>query len=182
MYRGRAAKQINKEWPAARGGNAPERWGRAMGIRATQETTYKGMRCSVAQQAAALCYRTERGKTEVLLITTRGSGRWIIPKGWPIAGLTSAQSAAQEAWEEAGVKGACAPDCLGQFTYFKHESGMQPLLCLVDVFPLRVQTIHAEYPECVARKRRWFAPKKASLRVSDPELSSVLRNFGSLRH
>ncbi|MEN9850080.1 MAG: hypothetical protein RL128_243, partial [Pseudomonadota bacterium] len=59
-------------------------------------------------QYGALCWRMHRGKVEVLLITSRDTGRWVIPKGWPIDGLAPAQTAAREAWEEAGVEGDIA--------------------------------------------------------------------------
>ena len=64
-------------------------------------------------QYGALCWRMHRGKVEVLLITSRDTGRWVIPKGWPIAGLAPAETAAREAWEEAGVEGDIADDGLG---------------------------------------------------------------------
>jgi 8-oxo-dGTP pyrophosphatase MutT (NUDIX family) len=67
----------------------------------------------VRTQFGALCYRVRRGKTQILLITSRTRGRWIIPKGWPSEGLTPAQSALQEAWEEAGVTGRVQDVCLG---------------------------------------------------------------------
>ncbi|MFC6583776.1 NUDIX hydrolase [Sulfitobacter aestuariivivens] len=51
-------------------------------------------------QFAALCYRVKKGKVQVLLVTSRGTKRWIVPKGWPMDGKTPAQSAALEAWEE----------------------------------------------------------------------------------
>ena len=80
-------------------------------------------------QVAALCYRGEGDKTEVLIVSSRGTGRWIIPKGWPIRGLTSAQAALQEAWEEAGVrKGRTTGEVIGSYTYKKRKSGWAMLV------------------------------------------------------
>ena len=70
-------------------------------------------------QFAALCHRRRAGRTEVLLVTSRGTGRWIAPKGWPVAGLTPAETALQEAWEEAGVRGRVEDLCLGLYSYVK---------------------------------------------------------------
>ena len=89
-------------------------------------------------QFAALCWRSTRGRTEVLLVTSRETGRWVIPKGWPIAGLSPAEAAAREAWEEAGAKGKMAEQALGFFTYDKvldRASDPVALPCIVAVFP-----------------------------------------------
>ena len=71
------------------------------------------------QQVAAICYRTNEAGKEVLLITSRDTGRWIVPKGWPINHKTPSESAAQEAWEEAGVVGRADSRPLGLFSYTK---------------------------------------------------------------
>jgi len=135
----------------------------------------------VLPQAAALCYRIEKGRLRVLLITTRGAGRWIIPKGWLIDGISPAQTAAQEAWEEAGVLGQCAGR-IGQFTHIKNGADQRPAPCLVDVFPLRVQSISRHFPEKGMRRRKWFSPKKAALKVRSPELAALLRSFRPYWH
>lgn len=64
-------------------------------------------------QYGALCWRLKDGKPQVLLITSRRSGRWVLPKGWPMDGLSGPEAALTEAWEEAGVRGKVKPDCLG---------------------------------------------------------------------
>ncbi|WKL33782.1 NUDIX domain-containing protein (plasmid) [Sinorhizobium meliloti] len=75
-----------------------------------------------AHQIGAICYRVnEMGAVEVLLITTRASGRWTIPKGWPIKNLKPHQAAEREAWEEAGVAGKAKKRALGYFTYLKNS-------------------------------------------------------------
>ena len=75
--------------------------------------------CAVAAQSAALCWRMHKGRVQVLLITSRDTGRWVIPKGWPMTGLSSAAAAAREAWEEAGVEGKVQETVLGTFVYDK---------------------------------------------------------------
>lgn len=72
-------------------------------------------------QYGALCYRvgTENGKVEVLLITSRGTGRWIIPRGWPMRKKKPHEAAEIEAWEEAGVRGRVRKTPVGRYTYLK---------------------------------------------------------------
>jgi len=132
----------------------------------------------VRTQFAALCYRMVDGKPEVLLITSRRSGRWILPKGWPMDGKTPAESAATEAWEEAGVQGKVHPRCLGLFSYHKEMTAQEPSLpCVAMVYALRVKSLSTKYPEAGQRKRKWLRPKRAAERVAEPELAHILRKF-----
>ncbi|SLN75028.1 NUDIX hydrolase [Ruegeria meonggei] len=136
----------------------------------------------VLQQSAALCYRVKQGQPEVLLITTRKSGRWIIPKGWLIDGLTPSETARQEAWEEAGVLGECRQLSVGCFSYYKHRSKKGSVQCLVDVYPLFVQSTVSRFPERAQRQRKWFTPERAAGRVNSGDLALLLRKVGLLPH
>ncbi len=132
----------------------------------------------VRSQFAALCYRVHNDKTQVLLVTSRTRGRWIIPKGWPVEGATPAEAAATEAYEEAGVKGKTFNICLGLYSYTKiMGEGEDDLPCAVSVFPVKVKTILKDYPEKADRKRKWFSVKKAAARVREPELRKILKHF-----
>ncbi|MBK0328559.1 NUDIX hydrolase [Rhodobacteraceae bacterium F11138] len=131
----------------------------------------------VRSQFAALCYRIVQNKPQVLLITARKSGRWIIPKGWPMDGMTPARSAAQEAWEEAGVIGKAVDRCLGLYSYNKNHCTVGGMPCVAMVFPVRVKSLAQNFPERKQRRRRWFSPKKAASRVLEPELARILRDF-----
>ena len=134
----------------------------------------------VRTQFAALCYRVVKGETEVLLITSRGSRRWILPKGWPMDGKTPGESAAIEAWEEAGVLGKSDERCLGLFSYSKSlDDGILP--CLAMVFPLKVKSLEKDYPEARQRRRRWFPQKKAAKLLKEPALAEIVRSFDSSR-
>ena len=130
----------------------------------------------VRSQFSALCYRFKGGSFEVLLVTSRGSRRWIIPKGWPMDGRTPAASAMQEAWEEAGVVGKPINTCLGLYSYSKviGETGTP---CLVMVYPVRVKSLATDFPEKGQRRRKWFSAKKAAERVAEPELARIIRDF-----
>jgi 8-oxo-dGTP pyrophosphatase MutT (NUDIX family) len=128
-------------------------------------------------QFGALCYRIVKDRPQVLLITSRGSGRWIIPKGWPLHGATPAEAAAAEAWEEAGAKGRIIDQCIGLYSYLKEMDEGADLPCAVLVYPMRVKTLADDFPEARQRRRRWFSLKKAAARVEEPELQQMLRGF-----
>ena len=125
-------------------------------------------------QYGALCWRMHRGKVEVLLITSRDTGRWVIPKGWPIDGLEPAQTAAREAWEEAGVEGDIADQGLGAFDYDKCVGLKGSVPCSVQVFGLRVAELKGKFPERKERRRKWFDFDKAARKVIEPELRALL--------
>lgn len=127
-------------------------------------------------QVAALCYRRTGGEKEVLLVTSRGTGRWIIPKGWPMRGKDSAGAALQEAWEEAGVRSRAVPKkAIGRYTYEKtHDDGWGgPVETLV--YPVPVEELAADFPEASERKRMWVSPDEAANMVREPELQDILR-------
>ena len=128
-------------------------------------------------QYGAVCWRMHRGKVEVLLITSRDTGRWVIPKGWPMGKRSPAQAAAQEAWEEAGVQGEIAETRLGGFDYQKFINPKRTLTCHVDVFALRVTKLVDKFPERKQRRRKWFAAEKAARKVIEPELRQLLAHL-----
>lgn len=132
----------------------------------------------VRTQFAALCYRVnKKGKHKILLVTSRRSGRWIIPKGWPMDGQTPAAAAVQEAWEEAGVRGTTTGQCLGLYSYQKRHRRAAPLPIVVMVYPLAVTEMEDDFPEQGQRERKWFSPKKAAGKVQEPELARILQEF-----
>ncbi len=128
-------------------------------------------------QYAALCYRLSGKDTnEVLLITSRDTGRWVIPKGWPMKGKSGAECALREAFEEAGVEGRLSPDPIGVYPYDKVlPDRVTP--CIVTVYPVEVSHLSKDFPEKGQRERRWFKAKKAAAKVDEPELRSLLNSF-----
>lgn len=133
-------------------------------------------------QVAALPYVMDKGKPRVLLITSRETRRWVIPKGWPMENLSSPDAAAAEAWEEAGIVGKVSDKCLGFYAYNKAFPNADPLPIVVAVYPMKVKALKDIFPEVGQRKRKWMTPKKAAERVQEPELSAILRRFdGHLR-
>jgi 8-oxo-dGTP pyrophosphatase MutT (NUDIX family) len=134
------------------------------------------------QQVAALCWRPARGAPpampEVLLVTTLSTRRWILPKGWPVAGLSLARSAAQEALEEAGATGQVGETPLGDYFYLKEKKDGSALPCRVSVFALKVSGHHRRFPEKGARELAWLPLDEAARRVSEPGLGRILLDFG----
>jgi len=126
-------------------------------------------------QVAALCLNEATG--EVLLVTSRGTGRWIVPKGWPMAGRSLAEAARQEAWEEAGVKGRVGQAEIGRYRYDKHQDRGFAIPVEVRVFPLYVDELEQDFPESQERKRRWFAPAEAARMVAEAGLKQLLRSL-----
>jgi 8-oxo-dGTP pyrophosphatase MutT (NUDIX family) len=125
-------------------------------------------------QYGALCWRMRRDNLQVLLVTSRDTGRWVIPKGWPHDNQDGANSAAREAWEEAGVEGAVDPRCLGVFAYDKVQPASANVPCVVGVYGLRVHRLLRRFPERDQRRRKWFSVEKAARRVAEPELRALM--------
>jgi uncharacterized protein len=136
---------------------------------------------AVGIQYAALPYRIENRRVRILLITSRGSRRWVIPKGWPIAGLTPQDAAATEAAEEAGVIGRIEADPLGSYRYLKRVGGVHDKAVQVIVFPFLVEDIRETWKEQGQREARWFAYSEAAVAVAETSLKRLIRKFGAAR-
>lgn len=128
-------------------------------------------------QAAALPWRPAVEGVEVLLVTSRGSGRWVLPKGWPEAGETLAESALREAREEAGIDGKASAEAFGHYYYSKVLSSGMQWHCQVEVYPVEVSREHKKWPEMKERERRWLPPRKAAEMVQEPDLAELIAGF-----
>lgn len=135
------------------------------------------------RQIAVLPYRTESAAVDapisILLITSRGTGRWVIPKGNEIKGLSPHASAAREAEEEAGVLGAACPTPLGSYRYRKRRSSGASVWTDVDVFPFAVTVELDNWEEQHQRERRWFSLTEAARMVDEEDLRALIRTFGA---
>ena len=116
----------------------------------------------------------EDGKPRFLLITSRETKRWVIPRGNPIAGLEPWDAAAQEAWEEAGVRGEVEEQALGTYQYEKRKADGSTVPAVVHVFALRVDAQAETWPEARERERQWFEPEAAAEAVEEDDLKSLL--------
>jgi 8-oxo-dGTP pyrophosphatase MutT (NUDIX family) len=129
-----------------------------------------------ARQVAALCWRRRKGLVEVLLVTSRETKRWVIPKGWPMEGLKDFNAAKIEAFEEAGVDGRVARKPLGRFRYGKRKPDtVVPVR--VEVYGLEVRRTKRSWPESKQRRREWFSVEGAAMRVQEAELKAIIRSL-----
>jgi 8-oxo-dGTP pyrophosphatase MutT (NUDIX family) len=142
------------------------------------ETDRKRRRPITRLQYGAVPYRkTASGDYEVLLITSRETKRWIVPKGWPIRGLTPPKSAAREAFEEAGVHGRISTKSLGSYIYDKRLGDQETVRCAVEVFALRFRNQEKTWPEAHLRRTQWYSVADAIATVEEPGLKSLIEAF-----
>ncbi len=128
-------------------------------------------------QFGAVCYRVQGEKIQILLVSSRTSKRWIVPKGWPTDGSTPAEAALREAREEAGAIGRVTGNCIGIYSYVKSLNGAAGLPCVVAIYPVKVSRLEKSYREKAQRKRKWVSLKKAIAMVDNLELGQILRDF-----
>jgi 8-oxo-dGTP pyrophosphatase MutT (NUDIX family) len=125
-------------------------------------------------QVAALPIRKRRGKVEVLLITSRETKRWVIPKGWPMVGLKDYNAAKQEAYEEAGIGGRIGTKSIGHYDYMKRTKSGVEKHCRVEIYPLKVFNLKRNWPEKTERTRSWFSVEAAAEKVAEAGLKAVI--------
>ncbi|MCM2293848.1 NUDIX hydrolase [Allorhizobium sp. BGMRC 0089] len=140
------------------------------------------------QQFGAICYRScDTGKAcdtgkdgvEVLLITSRDTGRWVIPKGWPMGNKKSHAVAQREAYEEAGAKGHVSKKSTGSYVYDKRLKDGSSVVCEVQVFLLQVHDMLGDYPEKGARSLAWVTCDEAARRVQEPDLKRLFLHLSA---
>lgn len=124
----------------------------------------------ITLQYAALPFILRDNELYVMLITSRETGRWVIPKGWPEKDMTPSQVAAHEAYEEAGLKGEMTTTPFATFDYLKRLSNKKRKRCTVLVFPMAVHEELSEWPEMTQRKRQWMRPAEAAQHVAETGL------------
>jgi 8-oxo-dGTP pyrophosphatase MutT (NUDIX family) len=124
------------------------------------------------QQSGAICVREGKDGKEILLITSRDTGRWVIPKGTVEKDEDPRHAAAREAKEEAGVSGKVSPKPLGYYTYVKGREGVA---CMVSVYRLDVGKAKSDFPEAKARQLEWVSPLEAARRVDELELKGLFQ-------
>lgn len=126
-------------------------------------------------QAAALPYRKGGdGKPEILLITSRETRRWILPKGWIENDVKPHETAALEAFEEAGVRGRVKKKPIGSYVYEKRLGAGDHVLCKVSVFALKVTAELNDWPEKKERQRRWMSLGQGAMHISEGGLVKLL--------
>jgi len=129
-------------------------------------------------QFGALPYRRdEAGGLRILLVTSRDTGRWVVPKGNPMPRLAGWEAAAREAFEEAGVEGRIERTPIGSFRYRKRRRLMLPVYAEVTLFPLCVERELDQWLEEHQRRRRWFAQEEAAVAVAERKLKRLILDF-----
>ncbi len=130
-------------------------------------------------QYAALPFR-EGERLEIMLISSRETRRWVVPKGWPIKGAKPHFVAAIEAMEEAGLLGKISKKPIGAYHYVKRLRNGAGLLCEVRVFPFRVARQRKNWPERSQRTTKWFDAFEAAELVHEPGLQGLIRGFAGV--
>ena len=143
-----------------------------------RKTERKGQ---LGHQFAALPIKEEAGETVVMLVTSRETGRWVLPKGWEEKRLTGAKLAAKEAYEEAGIVGETMSKPIGSYRYAKQLPEGRSLECVVKVFPMRVHELLDTWPESQQRRRQWFTLAEAALHVKEAGLVTMFLKLASRR-
>lgn len=139
----------------------------------------KASRKLTGVQYAALPWRLRGEEVQVLLVTSRRTRRWIVPKGWPMDGRKPFECAAREAEEEAGVSGAIEKAATGQYVYMKVLRDGSEMPCHVEVFAMEVTKERPTWDEMDARERRWCSAQEAAETVLEPQLGMIIRRFAA---
>ena len=133
------------------------------------------------RQSAAMIFRGSGENRELLLITSRDTGRWIVPKGWIEDEEDGADAAIRETWEEAGLIGEVQPGGpIGRYRYIKQRTRRRDALCDVEVYLLKLLEEREQWPEREERRRKWFPVATAIGLVAEEGLKDVIRN--AFRH
>jgi 8-oxo-dGTP pyrophosphatase MutT (NUDIX family) len=136
---------------------------------------------TILRQAGVIAYRILKGKVQILLVTSRETRRWIIPKGNIAARSTPARAASREAYEEAGVKGPIVnPIPLGIYTYFKKLRSGGSRAATVEVYLLKVKKHLKKWPEKRERSLAWMSTTEAMELIEEPGVVPLLARLREL--
>jgi 8-oxo-dGTP pyrophosphatase MutT (NUDIX family) len=146
-------------------------------VAAKKKAVRKARKGERIRQVAAIPFRMrEDGRVEVMLVTSRTTRRFIVPKGWPMKGKSGRKAATIEAQEEAGVSGKALKQPAGTYSYWKRMTNRFVRVDVV-VYLLEVTEEMADWQEASARQRAWLPPVDAALLIDEPELSTLLRDL-----
>jgi len=134
----------------------------------------KAKRGESIRQVAAIPFRLNaRGDIEVMLVTSRTTRRFIVPKGWPMKGKSGRKAATIEAKEEAGVLGKTLREPAGTYSYWKRLTNRFVRVDVI-VYLLEVSEELANWQEARQRERAWLAPADAATLIDEPDLSTLV--------
>lgn len=130
------------------------------------------------EQVAAIPIRwTKNDDLRILMVTSRDTGRWVLPKGWTMDGKKPWRAAELEALEEAGVKGYISREEIGVYCYDKIMDDGSSVRCEVRLYPMIVEKVKRDWKERKERKRHWFSARGAATAVNEPGLADLLEKL-----
>lgn len=159
--------------------NAPRTSGKETTARMAKKRKSAAGRKHPRQQFAALPLAVQDGETKVMLVTSRETRRWVLPKGWAERKLAPHELAAKEAYEEAGLVGAISSEPIGRYSYDKRLPGGRSVPCDVAVFPMQVERQLQTWPEQDQRETGWFTLAQAAMAVDEGDLVTLLLRLGA---
>ncbi|QKC94981.1 NUDIX hydrolase [Mesorhizobium sp. NZP2298] len=130
----------------------------------------------IRQVAAIPFRRNAHGDIEVMLVTSRTTQRFIVPKGWPMKGKSGRKAATIEAMEEAGVLGKTLKEPAGTYSYWKRLAN-NFIRVDVIVYLLEVTEELADWQEAKRRQRAWLAPADAAILIDEPDLATLVETL-----
>ena len=129
------------------------------------------------RQVAAIPFRLNAGgDIEVMLVTSRTTRRFIVPKGWPMKGKSGRKAATIEAQEEAGVLGKTLKEPAGTYSYWKRLANRFVRVDVI-VYLMEVTEELADWQEAKRRQRAWLPPTDAALLIDEPDLSTLVKTL-----
>ncbi|MFD1986069.1 NUDIX hydrolase [Mesorhizobium newzealandense] len=131
---------------------------------------------SIRQVAAIPVRLNARGDIEVMLVTSRTTRRFIVPKGWPMKGKSGRKAATIEAQEEAGVLGKTLKEPAGTYSYWKRLANRFVRVDVI-VYLMEVTEELADWQEAKRRQRAWLPPADAALLIDEPDLSTLVKTL-----
>lgn len=146
-----------------------------MASTAKKKAVRRAQRGERIRQVAALPFRLDaKGRIKVMLVTSRETRRFIVPKGWPMKGKSRRKAATIEAEEEAGVTGKALREPLGNYSYWKRLTA-EFVRVDVTVYLLAVSDEHLDWREAKSRQRAWLSPGDAAILIDEPELATMVK-------
>lgn len=128
-------------------------------------------------QVAALPFILHGDALHICLITSRETGRWVLPKGWPKTNKQNHLMARIEAEEEAGLLGTISSHCIGTYQYRKKLHIFASVTCCVEIYPFHVTHQNIRWPEETQRDLLWTSLEDAQALVEEPELREILSSL-----
>ena len=125
-------------------------------------------------QLAVIPFTLHQGQPLILMVTSRETRRWIVPKGWREKKVTDRDQAGREAFEEAGVIGILSDKPIGSYRYDKRLKDGRVKALDVAVYSLEVTELLDDWPEMDERERRWMTPAQAAMAVQEGALAALL--------